>query len=51
MSVLGIGYACVWFAFVLYVGWVGRQQRRLALRLEEIARCTDLQVPLQRRAA
>jgi CcmD family protein len=37
MTVLAAAFACVWIALALYVGWLGRNQRRLAARLRELA--------------
>jgi CcmD family protein len=36
MEILAIAFTCVWVGLALYVGWLGRQQRRLALQLEEL---------------
>jgi CcmD family protein len=38
MESLAIAFSCAWIGVALYVGWLGRQQRRLATRLEELAR-------------
>jgi CcmD family protein len=52
MTALGIGYAGVWFALVMYVAWLRSQQRRLAARLDAIARDSNAsQSPTRRRAA
>jgi CcmD family protein len=37
MTSLAIAFALVWTAIALYVGWIGRNQRELAKRLEELA--------------
>jgi CcmD family protein len=36
MEILAIAFTCVWVSLALYVGWLGRQQRRLALQVEEL---------------
>jgi CcmD family protein len=42
MEILAIAFTCVWVSLALYVGWLGRQQRRLASQVEEL-RSRDLQ--------
>lgn len=37
MTALATAFACVWIVVTLYVGWLGRNQRRLTTRLQDIA--------------
>jgi CcmD family protein len=37
MDVLVAAFASVWVAVALYVGWLDRNQRRLAARLEALS--------------
>ena len=37
MAALATAFGCVWIAVSVYVGWLGRNQRRLSSRLEELA--------------
>jgi CcmD family protein len=37
MAALAIAFACVWIVVTLYVGWLGRNQRRLSTRLQDVA--------------
>jgi CcmD family protein len=36
MAALATAFACVWIALVFYVGWLARNQSRLAARLHEL---------------
>ena len=36
MAALATAFACVWIALVVYVGWLARNQRRLAARLHQL---------------
>jgi CcmD family protein len=37
MAALATAFACVWFTVALYVGWLGRNQRRLSARVHELS--------------
>jgi CcmD family protein len=37
MNVLCAAFVSVWVAVALYVGWLGRNQRRLAARLDALS--------------
>jgi CcmD family protein len=37
MAALATAFTCVWVTVALYVGWLGRNQRRLAARVEELS--------------
>jgi hypothetical protein len=37
MTALATAFASVWIALVLYVGWIRRNHRQLADRLQELA--------------
>ena len=37
MAALATAFACVWITVALYVGWIGRKQRQLAARLQELS--------------
>ena len=37
MAALATAFGCVWIVVSVYVGWLGRNQRRLSSRLEELA--------------
>jgi CcmD family protein len=37
MTSLAIAFALTWTATALYVAWIGRNQRKLAKRLDELA--------------
>jgi CcmD family protein len=41
MAALAAAFSCVWIALALYVGWMGRQQHRLAHRLHELQAHSD----------
>ena len=36
MATFAAGYAIVWVALVVYVGWIAKRQRRLAARYEAL---------------
>jgi CcmD family protein len=38
MAALATAFACVWVTVALYVGWLGRNQRRLSARIQELSK-------------
>jgi CcmD family protein len=51
MTALATAFACVWIAFVAYIGWLRQNQRRLAARVNELsAQRSQLDEKASRRA-